>query len=63
MCLAKAYLTGGGRSELLLEEVARIEIEGTSVRLTTLFGETKEVQAVPRVVDFENSTVYVEAAS
>jgi predicted RNA-binding protein len=60
MCLAKAYLVGNGQRELLLEEVALIEISDKKLRLSTIFGEKKELEAVIKAVDFQNSNVVLE---
>ncbi len=60
MCLAKAYLEGEGEKELLLEEVALIEIDDKTLRLSTIFGERKEIEGVIKSVDFQNSRVIVE---
>jgi len=60
MCLAKAYLMGDGQRELLLEEVALIEIRDKKLRLSTIFGEKKELEAVIKAVDFQNSSIILE---
>ena len=60
MCLAKAYLMGNGQRELLLEEVALIEIRDKKLRLSTIFGEKKELEAVIKAVDFQNSSIILE---
>jgi predicted RNA-binding protein len=60
MCLAKAYLVGNGQRELLLEEVALIEIRDKKLRLSTIFGEKKELEAVIKAVDFQNSSIILE---
>jgi predicted RNA-binding protein len=60
MCLAKAYLVGNGQRELLLEEVALIEIRDKKLCLSTIFGEKKELEAVIKAVDFQNSNVVLE---
>jgi len=60
MCLAKAYLMGNGQRELLLEEVALIEIRDKTLRLSTIFGEKKELEAVIKAVDFQNSSIILE---
>lgn len=60
MCLAKAYLVGNGQRKLLLEEVALIEIRDKKLRLSTIFGEKKELEAVIKAVDFQNSNVVLE---
>ena len=60
MCLAKAYLKGKGERELLLEAVAFIEIEDRQLRLSTIFGEKKEIEADIREIDFQNSSIILE---
>ena len=60
MCLAKAYLMGDGQRELLLEEVALIEIHDKTLCLSTIFGEKKELEAVIKAVDFQNSSIILE---
>ncbi len=62
MCLAKAYLQEKGEKELLLQEVALIEIEDKRLRLSTIFGEQKEIEADIRQIDFQNSNVILERA-
>jgi predicted RNA-binding protein len=62
MCLAKAYLEKGqGDRELVLESVSLVEIKGDRLQLSTIFGEEKEISAVVREIDFENSRIILEA--
>jgi len=44
MCMVKAYLERDGEKELLLEDVTRLEREGNTLRLSTLFGKTKRLK-------------------
>ncbi len=60
MCLAKAYFERDEKRELLLEDVALLEIDGRTLRLATLFGEERELQGKVRAVDFQQATVLVE---
>jgi predicted RNA-binding protein len=60
MCLGKAYLEGDGKRELILEEVALIEIRNKGLHLSTLFGEEKDIAASIKEVDFENSRIILE---
>ena len=62
MCLAKAYLTDSGEEELVIEDVALLEVEGRMVRLSTIFGEQKELEAVIRQVDLNNSRIILAKA-
>jgi len=60
MCLAEVYLTDGqavGTAELVLADVAYIESEEDGLLVTTMFGETKVVQAEIHAVDFMKNTV------
>ena len=62
MCLAKAYLEGRqGDRELVLESVSLVESKGERLHLSTIFGEEREVAAVIREIDFENSRIILEA--
>ena len=60
MCMVKAYLERDGEKELLLEDVTRLEREGNTLRLSTLFGKTKEIEAVVVGIDFEAGNVLLE---
>jgi len=60
MCLAKAYLQENGEKELLLQEVAFIEIENKRLLLSTIFGEQKEIEANIKQIDFHNSNIILE---
>jgi len=57
MCLAKAYFEKGGEGELILEDVALLEVEGKTVRLSTIFGERQELEASVKQVDLNNSRI------
>jgi len=57
MCLAKAYLQENGEKELLLQEVALVEIENKKLILSTIFGEQKEIEADIKQIDFQNSNI------
>ncbi len=57
MCMAKAYLERDGDRELLLEDVVRIDGRATCLRVSNLFGDEKEVEAVVREVDFQTGTI------
>jgi len=60
MCLAKAYLQQKGEKELLLQEVALVEIENKKLLLSTIFGEQKEIEADIKQIDFQNSNIILE---
>ena len=60
MCLAKVYLDRNGEKELLLEEVAVVDIEDGKLLLRSIFNEQKSVKANIRQIDFANSNVILE---
>jgi predicted RNA-binding protein len=60
MCLAKVYLGHDGESELLMEEITSIKLEGGKLLVTSLFGEKKEIEASIREIDFRGSNVILE---
>ncbi|MBM4444548.1 MAG: CooT family nickel-binding protein [Chloroflexi bacterium] len=62
MCLGKAYLEGEGKRELVLESVALVEVRGKKLRLSSLFGEEKEIEASLREIDFQSSRIILERA-
>ena len=62
MCLARAFLADKSDRELVLEDVALIEIDEGMLRLSTIFGEQKEIGGILKEVDFQNSRVVIEKA-
>lgn len=65
MCLAKAYVRSASadtEGTMVMENVTRVEVEGDRVRLTSLLGETDELQAQIRAVDFADSRLVLESS-
>ncbi len=60
-CMAKAFLDDTRTRELICEDIARIQIDGGIVRLSTLFGDQQEIKGTIREIDFESGDVIVEA--
>jgi predicted RNA-binding protein len=60
MCLAKAYLKEGDEDELLLENVASLEVKEDSLVLTTIMKETREIEARLSSVNFRNGSIVLE---
>ena len=60
MCLSKAYFKRKGDTELLLEEIASVEVEDDRLLLKTLFGEQKEVLASIKHIDFMTHNIFLE---
>jgi predicted RNA-binding protein len=63
MCLGKAYIEAGNKRELVMDSVALMEIDGNRVRLSTIFGDQKELEARIKVVDFEGSRIILTSAA
>ena len=57
MCLGKAYLEADNKRELVLDSIASLEIDGTKVKLSTIFGDQKELEAMIKEIDFEGSRI------
>ena len=60
MCLSKAYIDKNGERELLVEEVASVEVKDGKLLVKTLFGEEKEVEANIREINFVNNSIVLE---
>jgi len=60
MCMVKAYIDAGSERELLLEDVSKVEIQGKQIRVETLFGEARELQAVIREIDFQGGSIILD---
>ena len=61
MCLGKAYLEADDKRELVLDSIALIEIADTKLKLSTIFGDTKELEANLKEIDFEKSRIIMKA--
>ena len=48
MCEASAYWLKNGQEELIMSEVDKIEPDGDSLRIISIFGEQKVVKAATR---------------
>jgi len=60
MCLSKVYVEREGKRELLMEEIASVEIGGNKLIFKTLFGEQKELEANIREIDFLSHSLVLE---
>ena len=60
MCLSKAYIDRNGKRELLMEEIASIEVNDGKLLVKTLFGEQKEIEANIREISFLNNSIELE---
>ena len=60
MCLSRVYVDRNGNEELLMEEIASLEIEGEKLLLKTLFGEQKKIEANIKQIDFLTHSIFLE---
>ena len=60
MCLSKAYVDRNGERELVMEEVASVELTDDKLLFRTLFGEQKEVRANIREINFMNHSIILD---
>lgn len=62
MCLAKIYMRRNDDLELVLSNVATLDVSDGKITLTTILEEIKELQASIRILDFENAFVILESS-
>jgi len=60
MCLSKAYIERNGERELLMEEIASVDIEGDRLLFKSLFGEQKVIGANIREIDFMTHSIILD---
>ena len=60
MCLSKAYIDRNGERELLMGEVASVEVQDGKLLVKTLFGEQKEIEASIREINFVSNSIVLE---
>ena len=63
MCLAKAYVRASAtdsEGKLLMENVIRVEVDGDRVYLSSLLGDSEELQARITFVSFVDSRLVLE---
>jgi predicted RNA-binding protein len=60
MCLAKVYVRKDSERELLMQEIAFVEVRDKKLLLSTVFGEQREVEANVKEINFANSTITLE---
>ncbi len=62
MCLGKAYIEADNKRELVMDSIALLEIDDNKVRLSTIFGDRKELEARIKEIDFEGSRIILTTA-
>lgn len=59
MCLAKAFINNSSKQPIL-EDIARLRVEGDRVELETLFGEGKMIPGRVVEIDFSTSRILLD---
>ncbi len=60
MCETNAYLKGSGSDELFLESLARVEVDGDMLYLTSIFGDKKTLNGRILEVNFQGGKIVIE---
>jgi predicted RNA-binding protein len=60
MCLAEAFISENGKTELILEDVTSLKIDNEKVILGSIFGEQKEINARIKQIDFVHHNITLE---
>jgi len=59
MCLASVY-TGAGSEQPVMQEIARLRVDGDRIEIESLFGESKVFKGKLTEIDFMSSRVVIE---
>ena len=60
MCLSKAFVEKGEKRELVMAEVASLQVKNGKLLLKTLLGEQKEIMATIREIDFLSHSITLD---
>ncbi len=59
MCLSTVFLSVGGQDTCVQKRVSRIQVAGTTIRLTDVIGNTTSVEGVISDIDLVDNIVRV----
>ena len=62
MCLATVYVEDNGRKEEVMRDVAWVEPEGCRLKLVSLIGECRLLEAEITSIDLLNSSIILQRA-
>jgi predicted RNA-binding protein len=60
MCETNAFVKAGGTEEMLLEGLARVEVNGDSLSLFSIFGDRKELKGRILEINLQGGRVIIE---
>jgi predicted RNA-binding protein len=64
MCLAKAYVRSAAddpSTDLVMENVAQVDVDGDQVRIKSLFGNTEIVRGRIATIDFSEGRLVLQS--
>jgi len=61
MCESTAFVKKNGNEEKVLEDVAMLKPEGSKIVLTSILGETKEIEGTVDHIDLMNHKIVILA--
>jgi len=61
MCLSTAYEVGSGNDKFIADRITNVEVEGNTVRLTTLLGTQTVVEGFLKSIDLNRNVILIEA--
>jgi len=61
MCESTAFVKKDGNEEKVLEDVVMLKPEGTKIVLTSILGETKEIEGTVDHIDLMNHKIVILA--
>lgn len=61
MCLSTAYEVGSGSDKFIADRITNVEVEGNTVRLTTLLGTQTVVEGVLKSIDLNRNVILIAA--
>lgn len=61
MCEAHAFLIKDGNEEKLMENVDQLEVDGDEIKMTSIFGEQKNIKAKIKSYNGTDSRIILEA--
>lgn len=63
MCEANVYLVKNGNEDIIFESVDLFEAQGPEIRLVSLFGEEKRIQAKVKYISLVDHKIVLEPVS
>ncbi len=61
MCLSSAYEVGSGGDKFIADRITNVEVEGNTVKLTTLLGTQTVVEGALKSIDLNKNVIYIAA--